>query len=382
MKTKLFLHAWAIQKKDNEYFLPYTHWVYLREIVTYFDKIIVVSGCQKLSDDISTSAVSINVFSNVSVYELPMSNGYVGAIKHFFSYYKAYRSIKNVTTYYSRYPVPFGWLQKVVGKNRNRIIHYVGDPVDAAINNPNFSKTKKRILINAFKPENALYDWACKGAKVFTNGYHIADKLGEKNIQATPLISSTLIEEDFYFEEDKQVNFEELRFIYLGYLRKAKGVETVINAFGKFQVEHPKSSLTIIGTGEFEDELKKIVSYNQYRNITFKGHIDDRDQINQLLREHDVFLFASLSEGSPRVILEAMANGLAVISTPVGSLPKVFEDNKEILFAGFNNIEDFIEKMDQLANKPNLYIRIRKNSFEKVKVFTIKNFIKKIFNDT
>lgn len=41
--------------------------------------------------------------------------------------------ITGITTYYSRYPVPFGWLQKLVGSSNNRIIHYVGDPVEVIL---------------------------------------------------------------------------------------------------------------------------------------------------------------------------------------------------------------------------------------------------------
>lgn len=377
---KILLHAWAVQKKDGKYYLPYTHWIYLNEIVKYYNKIVLLSSCKHLKEDETTNYIDIT-FSNVSVYELPYSNGYLGAIKHFFSYRKAYKEIKDVTTYYARYPVPFGWLQKVYGKNKKRIIHYVGDPVDAAKNNPNFSALKRKVLITAFKPENALYNWACKGAEVFTNGYHIAERLSKSNIEVTPLISSTLNESDFHFEENKSINPQDLKFIYLGYLRKAKGVETILRAFAIVQKKIPNAKLTIIGTGEFEANLKLICIEEQINNVSFLGHIDDRNQINQLLREHDIFLFGSLSEGSPRVILEAMANGLLVISTPVGSLPQTFVHEKNIIFARFNDEKDFSDKIISLVNNNNHYNFIRKNAFDKIKNYTIENFIKNIFNE-
>lgn len=374
---KILLHAWAVQKKEDKYYLPFTHWVYLNEIVKYYDEVVLLSLCKNLKEDETTNYIDIT-FLNVTIYELPFSNGYIGAIKHFFSYQKAYKEIKDVTTYYARYPVPFGWLQKVYGKNKKRIIHYVGDPVDAAKNNPNFSALKRKVLITAFKPENALYNWACKGARVFTNGYHIAERLNQKNIKAYALISSTLTEEDFFFE-NKKISNKNLNFIYLGYLRKAKGVETIIKAFGIVQKQLPNINLTIIGTGEFETNLKFLCESESINNITFLGHIDDRKKINMLLRNHDIFLFGSLSEGSPRVILEAIANGLLVISTSVGSLPYTFENEKEIFFAKFNDENDFANKIFSIVNSDESYNVIRKNAFEKVNKFTIENFIKKIF---
>lgn len=381
MKNKLFLQAWRVHKKGNQYYLPYTHWIYLKEIAQYFDNIVLLSACKKLKEDQKTDGLELTLLGNITVYELPTSSGgYISALKYFFSYAKAYRSTKEVTTYYSRYPTPFGWLQKIYGKDSQRIIHYVGDPEDAAKNNPNFSLWKKKLLISGFFLENALYTWACKGADIYTNGPHLSEKLHNKGIEATPLISSTLTEKDFYYPQ-KNINPETAKFIYLGYLRTAKGIETTIQAFRMYNDKYPNSSFTIIGTGEFENQLKSIVSANDIRNVRFMGNIENRDIINQELRAADVFIFASLSEGSPRVILEAMANGLAVISTPVGSLPVVFEDNQDIVFSDFNNPNSFFEKMVYLSNNQNVYDNIRMSSYSKVKEFTIANFIRRIFYD-
>lgn len=376
---KILLHAWAVQKKEGRYYLPYTHWVYLNEIVKYYDEIVLLSTCKFLKQDETTNYLDIK-FSNVSVYELPYSNGYLGAIKHFFSYRKAYKEIKDVTTYYARYPVPFGWLQKIYGKNKKRIIHYVGDPVDAAKNNPNFSALKRKVLITAFKPENALYNWACKGARVFTNGYHIAERLSKNNIKAIPIVSSTLTERDFFFKE-KRINKYNTKFIYLGNLRTAKGVETILRAFKLYNEKYENSSFKIIGSGEFEYKLQQIVKNENIKNIDFLGRIDDRDLINYHLRDSDIFLFGSLSEGSPRVVLEAIANGLIVISTPVGSLPNIFENEKDILFADFNNPYDFYEKINLITQDEALSNVIRKESYNLIQNFTIQNFLKKIFDE-
>lgn len=376
---KILLHAWAVQKKDGKYYLPYTHWIYLNEIVKYYNKIVLLSSCKHLKEDETTNYIDIT-FSNVSVYELPYSNGYLGAIKHFFSYRKAYKEIKDVTTYYARYPVPFGWLQKIYGKNKKRIIHYVGDPVDAAKNNPNFSALKRKVLITAFKPENALYNWACKGARVFTNGYHIAERLSKNNIKAIPIVSSTLTERDFFFKE-KRINKYNTKFIYLGNLRTAKGVETILRAFKLYNEKYENSSFKIIGSGEFEYKLQQIVKNENIKNVDFLGRIDDRDLINYHLRDSDIFLFGSLSEGSPRVVLEAIANGLIVISTPVGSLPNIFENEKNILFADFNNPYDFYEKINLITQDEALSNIIRKESYNLIQNFTIQNFLKKIFDE-
>lgn len=380
MNKKILLHAWTLHKKGNEYFIPYTHWVYLNEIVKYYDQVCLLSPVNKrLIDD--TNYEKISVFKNVEVFELPYSVGYMDAVKHFFEYKKAYKELsKEYDVVYARYPIPFGWLQMKYFKTKKRIIHFVGDPIDTIINNPNLSTLKKKLYTSFFMPEHYMFMQACKKAIVYTNGEHISKKLKRKGINATPLVSSTLNDDDFYWES-KVINTEAPKIIYVGYLRKAKGVETVIRSFSLLQNEKPEAVLTIVGHGESESELKQLVRTLGLKNVVFTGHIDNRDRLNELLREHDVFCFASLSEGSPRVILEAMANGLAVVSTPVGSLSTTFKDNENILFADFNNERDFYDKLKVLSENINTYEYIRNNSYNQVTNFKIENFLKTIFNE-
>jgi glycosyltransferase involved in cell wall biosynthesis len=288
----------------------------------------------------------------------------------------AYYRLRKYAVSYVRYPVPFGWLAKVFMYKKKRIIHYVGDPVDAARNNPVFHEIKRKLLLFFFKPENFMYSWACRGASVYTNGYHIAERLKKRGIEASPIISSTLNQNDFHLDAHKQIS-EHPSVIYVGYLRKTKGVETIINGFALLRQKYPNATLTIVGGGEFEQELRQLAS--KVPNINFVGHVDDRNALNALLRQHDLFCFASLSEGSPRVILEAMANGINVVSTPVGSLPHIFKDGENILFADYNNAKMFCDKMIYLVEHKDISFRLRESAFHLVQNYTIANFLKEIF---
>lgn len=374
----ILIQAWTLYKKDDILYLPYTHWIYLKEIATHYDYIYLLSSVIK--NDIPKNLIPINNLKNIEVYSLPESKNYSGAIKYFFSYLKIYFNIrkKNYSVSYVRYPTPFGWLQRVFIKKPKKIIHFVGDPIDTVEKNPNFSLFKKKLLTSLFLPEHLLYIWACKkNVSVYTNGTHLSKKLNKHGIYATPLISSTLQESDFYINENKIISNKHPKIIYVGYLRKAKGVETVIATFSFLKKKYPNSSLTIVGTGELEEKLKSNTKH--LSNINFLGHIDDRKKLNNILREHDIFCFCSLSEGSPRVILEAMANGLNVVSTPVGSLPDIFQDGVNILFSKYNNEKDFSEKIEFLIDNPNIAKKIRTNSFHIVKKFQLSSFIKEIF---
>ncbi|HEY4544690.1 MAG TPA: glycosyltransferase family 4 protein, partial [Tissierellaceae bacterium] len=380
MSKKILLHAWPIYKFGDEFFLPFTNWIYLKEIVKYYDQVVLLSPVSLLNEGNKEGFGSLKVFNNVFIDELPEAKSYISNVKFFLKYKKKYKDLftkYDFDVVYSRYPAPFGWLQKDFGRRETfRIIHYVGDPLDTIEKNPNLNKLKKKLYRLFFKPEDLMFDKACRNAdKVYTNGHHISDKLNSKGINAIPVISSTLNEKDYYFDDSKEYQLDRLKFLYVGYLNKAKGVEVVLEAFRLYQQDFPLSSFTIVGKGELEEDLKKLVQEKSINNVDFKGHIDNRETLLSVLRAHDVFAFGSFSEGSPRVVLEAMANGLTVVSTPVGSLSRVFEHNKNIVFADFSSPIDFCKKFKMLSSSDSLKA-ISKNAFYKVKKYTIVEFLK------
>lgn len=68
---------------ENRYFLPHTHWVYLNEIVKYFDAVCLLSLVKINDHIIEEELLPIDGFKNVQVKELPFSNSYISSVKYF-----------------------------------------------------------------------------------------------------------------------------------------------------------------------------------------------------------------------------------------------------------------------------------------------------------
>jgi glycosyltransferase involved in cell wall biosynthesis len=375
--TKILIQAWRVTKIAQSYYLPYTHKIYLDEIFQLYDVVYLVSPVSH-SSEVRTDLHQIS--GNLKVIELGDYTTYAGAFWLFPNFYNAYKKIKkeclDIDVFYTRSPSPYGWLQRYFFKEKFRIVHYVGDPVDTIVQNKKINILKKGIYCALYLPEKLLYLWACRGAVVKTNGFHLQKKLNRSGIKhAEAEISSTLKAIDFNFPRGKSEKKVALKFLYVGYLRKAKGIDTILEAFKIFQFKYPESTLTIVGSGEFD--VHSYVELNNIDSVTMLGHIECRVKLNKIFSEHDVFCFASLSEGSPRVVLEAMANGLCVVSTPVGSLPYIFIDKKEILFATTPN--EFYTAYQTLMTNDNMQIKLREDAFNKVKEYTLTAFIKKVF---
>lgn len=381
MKSKILIQAWAVYKCNGDYYIQYTHAVYLQSIQNIYAEVHLVAPT-RITERYDLSNF-IKLDKSIRVHELPSFGSYLGAYRNFFSYVKLYKDLKttNFDTVYSRFPSPFGWLQMFFFQE-NRIVHYVGDPIDTVLNNDNLNKLFKYTKVSFFIPEYVLFLISSyKAKKVVTNGHHIANKLKKFKINANYLISTTLKENDFFEKDDLySINDDSIKLLYVGYLRRAKGVDVLIRALSTLNNSYlEKFSLTIVGSGEELDNLKKLA--NQLNlEVTFTGHIDSRNELNNIMRSHDIFCFASLSEGSPRVILEAIANGLLIVTTPVGSLPYIFKDNSDVLYFDYNDDGALSNRILQLISDQKLQRKLRINSLNKVKDFTIDKFIGDSFN--
>jgi glycosyltransferase involved in cell wall biosynthesis len=126
---------------------------------------------------------------------------------------------------------------------------------------------------------------------------------------------------------------EPVRVLFLGRVEADKGAFDLINAWHQMQaalpgVPHPL--LTIAGDGDVDHAIEQARALGVAATVEVTGWVDPAD-VPALLRRSQVFVLPSYFEGQPMAILEAMANGLCVVSTPVGGIPDLIGDRCGIL---------------------------------------------------
>lgn len=116
-------------------------------------------------------------------------------------------------------------------------------------------------------------------------------------------------------------NRPRVRFGTIGRLVPAKGHSVLIDAFARVCQSAPGAELSIYGYGELREQLAAQISrLGLEGRVRLEGRTEDSAATLQHL---DVFVFSSVNEGLPLVILEAMAAGLPIITTDVGGIPEV-----------------------------------------------------------
>ena len=372
--------SWRLKKRGDAVFIPSTHYSYLNYVANKYDKVVLV--CPMVFDESQPDGICI-IFENVEIVPLPNAGSYMRALKEFFTYKTILREVcGRVDLVYCRVPDPFPWLPALLFKKKC-IMHFVGDTIDATKHNEKWSWLKKAIMLIGYMPEYLLTLRAARKSRVFTNGPHIAEELQKKGISATPVISSTISEKNLRGDFiPLPIASGITRITYVGYVRYAKGMSCLMDFCKLLRDHHINYHFNLIGSGEMFDDVKSFFEKEGLLNdVTMYGHIDNKDEMNQILRNSDLFFFPSLSEGSPRVVIEAMSQGTPVMSTPVGSLPGTFKDGETIRYFEFNNALQAVGIVKEYILKPELFDEQRQKAFELVATnYTIEKFLSKVFS--
>jgi glycosyltransferase involved in cell wall biosynthesis len=111
----------------------------------------------------------------------------------------------------------------------------------------------------------------------------------------------------------------------VGHLVELKGFQVLIEAVSRLRARMPDILLVIVGEGVFRSSLEQQVSrLGLEHSVRLVGAVP-HETLSSWYSAADMFCLASSSEGSPNVVLEALACGLPVLSTDVGSVAEILD---------------------------------------------------------
>jgi glycosyltransferase involved in cell wall biosynthesis len=148
----------------------------------------------------------------------------------------------------------------------------------------------------------------------------------------------------------------------VGRLSQEKGHVDLISAFARLRNAHPEvdAKLLIVGDGPERSRLEAAVSaLGLSERVIFTGHINN---VRAFYAAADLLVLPSHSEGSPNVLLEAMAAGVPIVATKVGGVPEIVEDNKSALLVSAGDSAAMATAMASLLNDKGLARRLAANA--------------------
>jgi glycosyltransferase involved in cell wall biosynthesis len=106
----------------------------------------------------------------------------------------------------------------------------------------------------------------------------------------------------------------------------------VLRAFARIQAEFPDATLTLVGSGSLDGEVKALAMRLRLHHVTFAGRVPPWET-PRYYAEADIYLQAPSIDNMPLSVLEAFASGLPVVSTRVGGIPHILTDGVHGLLA-------------------------------------------------
>lgn len=158
--------------------------------------------------------------------------------------------------------------------------------------------------------------------------------------------------------------------IWFGSWSDRKGTAYLVRAWAEVLARHPDATLTLGGTGMSEAALHAAFAGMDTSHIRVLGRVSIAEQVAAFER-HELFLFPSLSEGFGFALLEAMACGLAAVTTTTGMGGDLIRPEHDALIVPAASATHLASAICRLFDNPALRERIAAQGRRTAEAYTL-----------
>ncbi len=257
--------------------------------------------------------------------------------------------------------VPFQIPTALVGLGTPKLLHVAGNPYNVIAASSDYRGLMKKLALRFASHSNAtLRRMAAEPmTRAATNGREMWDIMRCR--EGRVVVSSCIYEREMRPRESLALG-NPPKMLFVGYLRPEKGVHNLLDAFEQLRKKGPLK-LTLVG-GTDKVTNAEAYAHERIRNspyhddIQLTGMLEFGEPLFDLYRSHDVFVLPSLSEGTPRTLVEARAFGCPVVATRAGGIPSSVEHGKNGLLVEPNDSPGLAAAIDRILSDQALRIRL------------------------
>ncbi|MCG8378234.1 MAG: glycosyltransferase, partial [Proteobacteria bacterium] len=212
----------------------------------------------------------------------------------------------------------------------------------------------------------------------------IKDVLIEQDIKTPIEVISTGIDEHFFnsgnndrFRQQNNIDIDRPVLVHIGRIAHEKNIEFLIFTLDLIKKTVPGILLIIAGEGPAKKQLQKLAKKLKLEeNVLFVGYLDRQTSLIDCYSSGRVFIFSSKIETQGLVLLEAMAQGIPVVSLSSLGTNSILQAKKGAIIAREDK-QDFAEKVIKLLNDSTLHAKMSADAREYAKTWSARNFAKK-----
>lgn len=255
------------------------------------------------------------------------------------------------------------------------LYHFSSDPFEMMVRSPKYRGLYGRFARAAYGLEFALQRHIARRNYAFCDGSALAERLRRYIPDVEPIVLSTLLPDDYYLREDCCTG-PVVRVLYVGYLRQGKGLGDLVDAVHVLRQGGRAVELELVGEGELHAPLAAQVQrlgLQQY--VHFRGRLTLGPPLNECYNAADIFALPSLSEGSPRVITEALAHSLPVVATPVGNIAESLDHGRRGVLVPLNDPAALAAGLARIMDEPELRRRCIQDGYAYARAHGLDRFV-------
>jgi glycosyltransferase involved in cell wall biosynthesis len=183
------------------------------------------------------------------------------------------------------------------------------------------------------------------------------------------------VREDFFNLKKDYSSGAQIKLLFTGGFGFRKGAEYLLRALQILEKEGFSFEMKIVGNYK---EAEVLMAKYPIKAINYIGFVP-QDELKNYLKEADIYVFPSLSEGCASSAMEALAAGLPTIATVESGLP--IENEKDGILIPSKNSECIVSAIKKLANDKSLRTELGKNAALKISTnYTWEHYAENLLN--
>jgi glycosyltransferase involved in cell wall biosynthesis len=192
-------------------------------------------------------------------------------------------------------------------------------------------------------------------------------------------VYNMISEADYFIDEDP--DYDQDIVFFLGHLSHAKGYCDILRVMPEVVADFPNVKFCFAGTLIDEERnvfyngvngepivssnpktvFKEVIQSRFQRNYQYLGKLDSKEKI-KWFRKSNIFILPSYSEGFSMSVLEAIAAGKPIITTPVGALKDILEHKKNAILVTPGDLQALRNALLEVLSNASLRNRLAENN--------------------